>query len=149
VSSRNDIGFLSEFIALSSDPISREHAEVLDGVQKLVAVKFQAPIEVVLTLEQMGIIANEMAKISIRVTPGVFDTIFLQSTGVYIRNACSLYEMLEMFTAAAGLDWRALDNETIEISRKQCHEVTLNQDPKAAQLLETLLLESNQVIPQA
>jgi hypothetical protein len=149
VSSRNDISFLSEFIARSSDPISHEHNAVPGGAQRLASIKFQAPIEVVLTLEQMGIIANEMAKISVRVTPGVFDDVFLQSTGIYIRNACSLYEMMEMFAAAAGLDWRIFDDETIEISRKHSHEVKLNQDAKATQLLETFLLESTQVIPQA
>lgn len=144
MSSRNDISFLSEFIALSSALISREHDAVLGGTQKLSAIKFQAPIEVVLTLEQMGIIVNEMAKISIRIAPGVFDAVFLQSTGVYIRNACSLYEMMEMFTVAADLDWHAFDDGTIEISREQCREVKLNQDPKTAQLLEAFLLEPTQ-----
>jgi hypothetical protein len=149
VSSRNDIRFLSEFIALSSGPISREHEEILDGTQRLAAIRFQEPIEAVLTLEQMGIIVNEMARISIRVKPGVFNTVFLQSTGVYIRDACSLHEMMAMFAAAAGLDWHIFDDGTIEISRKQCHEVKLNQEPKTAQLLGAFSLESDQVIPQA
>lgn len=114
---RDGIAFLDYFIGLSYSFPCHGKDDGINCVKNFSAIVFQTPIEVMVTLEQMMVAFNEVAKIPFLVTSNVYGKSFSQSTRIYIRNARSLCEMIDMFTMTAGLQWRISDEGVIEVRR--------------------------------
>lgn len=114
------MAFLSGLIASSYNPnCYEEEDDYPNSIVRFSAIEFETPIEVVITLGQIGAAIHEVAKVPFRIEADVYGKAFSQSSRIYIRDAHSLFEMLEMFTVTAGLKWRISVDGAVEVYREK------------------------------
>jgi hypothetical protein len=89
---------------------------------RLSSTKFRNPIEAIMSVEVLAALVNELGCVRFRIAPGVFCNAFVPSTGVYVREANSLRELIHLFAEASGLTWKIDVDEAVELYRTSCGE---------------------------
>jgi hypothetical protein len=112
------ITFLSGFITPTYHSDCNGGDDSPNSIAKFSCIEFQAPIEVVVTLEQIGATIHKVANVPFRIGLDVYGNDFLRSSRVYIRDAHSFFEMMEIFTVTAGINWRISEDGAIEVYRE-------------------------------
>ena len=88
----------------------------------LSSIQFCDPIEVIINIEELAEVVNEIGQVRLRIAPSVFCKAFFPSTTIYIRDARSLQELIELFADASGLNLSIDDSGSIELYRFTYHD---------------------------